>query len=149
MRGFGRIHKARHTNMIRTASEGRSDGDVESEALQLKLLRQQMYWTKIDPLFEDSEDMQSVFTKGHMKSSLDGRPSTFSDSLFGTVCFYLFVDCSCQIWLLHALLRSLNKASSPASDMDTHSGAVASETEAWWRSYCICTCIVFITTLPE
>ena len=27
-----------------------------------------------------------------MKSSLDGRPSTFSDSLFGTVCFFLFVD---------------------------------------------------------
>ena len=26
-----------------TASEGRSDGDVESEAVQLKLLRQQMY----------------------------------------------------------------------------------------------------------
>ena len=53
-----------------TASDGRS-GDVESEAVQLKLLRQQMYSTKIDPLFEDSEDMQSIFTKGHMKSSLE------------------------------------------------------------------------------
>ena len=49
---------------------------------------------KIDPLFEDSEDMQNIFTKGHMKSSLDGRPSTFSDSSFGTVCLFLFVDCS-------------------------------------------------------
>ena len=48
-------------------------------------------------LFEDSEDMQSIFTKGHMKSNLDGMPSTFSDSLFGTVCLFLFVDCSCQI----------------------------------------------------
>ena len=28
-----------------------------------------------------------------MKSSLDGRPSTFSDSSFGTVCLFLFVDC--------------------------------------------------------
>ena len=36
--------------------------------------------------------LQSIFTKGHMKSSLDGRPSTFSDSLFGTVCLFLFVD---------------------------------------------------------
>ena len=35
----------------------------------------------------------SIFTKGHMKSSLDGRPSTFSDSSFGTVCLVLFVDC--------------------------------------------------------
>ena len=49
---------------------------------------------KIDPLFEDSEDMQNIFTNGHMKSSLDGRPSTFSDSSFGTVCLFLFVDCS-------------------------------------------------------
>ena len=49
---------------------------------------------KNDPLFDDSEDMQSIFTKGHIKSSLDGRPSTFSDSLFGTVCLFLFVDCS-------------------------------------------------------
>ena len=49
---------------------------------------------KIDPLFEDFEDMQSIFTKGHMKSRLDGRPSTFSDSSFGTVCLFLFVDCS-------------------------------------------------------
>ena len=30
--------------------------------------------------YEDSEDMQSIFAKGHMKSSLDGRPSTFSYS---------------------------------------------------------------------
>ena len=65
--------------------------------LSLKLcnsncLDSRLYWTKIDPLFEDSEDMQSIFTKGHMKSSLDGRPSTFSESLFGTVCFFLFVD---------------------------------------------------------
>ena len=44
---------------------------------------------KIDPLFEDFEDMQSIFTKGHMKSRLDGRPSTFSDSLFGTVCLFV------------------------------------------------------------
>ena len=49
---------------------------------------------KIDPLFEDSEDMQSTFTKGHMKNSLDGRPSAFSDSSFGTVCLFLFVNCS-------------------------------------------------------
>ena len=49
---------------------------------------------KIDHLFEDSEDMQSIFTTGHMKSSLDGRPSAFSDSSFGTVCLFLFVDCS-------------------------------------------------------
>ena len=49
---------------------------------------------KIDPLFEDSEDMQSIFTKGGMKSSLDGRPSAFSDSSLGTVCLFLFVDCS-------------------------------------------------------
>ena len=48
----------------------------------------------IDPLFEDSEDMQSIFTKGHMKSSLDGRPSAFSDSSFGATCLFLFVDCS-------------------------------------------------------
>ena len=49
---------------------------------------------RIDPLFEDSEDMQSIFTKGHMKSRLDGRSSTFSDSSFGSVCLFLFVDCS-------------------------------------------------------
>ena len=49
---------------------------------------------KIDPLFEDSEDMQNIFTKGHMTSSLDARPFTFSDSSFGTVCLFLFVDCS-------------------------------------------------------
>ena len=56
--------------------------------MQLKLFRQQMY-SKIDPLFEDFEEMQSIFSMGHMKSSLDGRPSTFSDSSFGTVCFCL------------------------------------------------------------
>ena len=43
---------------------------------------------KIDPLSEDFEDMQSIFTKGHMKSRLDGRPSTFPDSSFGTVCLF-------------------------------------------------------------
>ena len=57
---------------------------------------------KIDPLFEDSEDMQNIFTKGHMKSSLDGRPSTFSDSSFGTVCLFLFnntsgIFCVCSL----------------------------------------------------
>ena len=63
---------------------------------------------KNDPLFEDSEDMQSIFTKGHMKSSLDGKPSTFSDSSFGTVYLFFFVDWWTaphgQIWLLHVLL---------------------------------------------
>ena len=49
---------------------------------------------KIDPLFEDFEEMQSIFSMGHMKSRLDGMPSTFSDSSFGTVCLFLFVDCS-------------------------------------------------------
>ena len=78
-------------NHCRTDSDGRSDRDVESEAVQLKLLRQH---TKIDPLFEDSEDMQTIFTKGGMKSSLDGRPSAFSDSTKGPVCLFLFVDCS-------------------------------------------------------
>ena len=29
-----------------------------------------------------------------MKSSLDGRPSAFSDSSFGATCLFLFVDCS-------------------------------------------------------
>ena len=51
-------------------------------------------YSKIDPLFEDFEEMQSIFSMGHMKSRLDGRPSTFSDSSFGTVCLFLFVDCS-------------------------------------------------------
>ena len=61
--------------------------------MQLKLLKQQMY-SRNDHLFEDSEDMQSIFTQGHVKSSLDGSPSAFSDSSFGTVCLLLFVDCS-------------------------------------------------------
>ena len=44
---------------------------------------------KIDPLFEDSEDTASFFTKGHIKSILDGRTSRFSDSsleLFACFC---------------------------------------------------------------
>ena len=89
---------------------------------------------KNDPLFEDSEDLQN---KGHMKSSLDGRLSTFSDSSFETVCLFCLLTARHEnIWLLHALLRSLNESSSPASNMDIHSDApdVPSETEAWRRS---------------
>ena len=44
---------------------------------------------KNDPLFEDSEDLQN---KGHMKSSLDGRLSTFSDSSFETVCLFCLLS---------------------------------------------------------
>ena len=75
-----------------TASDGRSDGDVESEAVQLKLLRQQMYSKKMLRSLKILKTCKvSSLTKGHMKSSLDGRPSTFSDSSFGTVCLFLYV----------------------------------------------------------
>ena len=55
---------------------------LDSRCTEQKLIRS----------LKNLKDMQSIFTKGHMKSSLDVRPSTFSDSLFGTVCFFLFVD---------------------------------------------------------
>ena len=49
---------------------------------------------KIDPLFEDFEEMQSIFLKGHMKSRLDGK-SLYSLGFFVWNCLLVFV-----CWLL-------------------------------------------------
>ena len=48
-----------------------------------------------------------------MKSSLDGRPSAFSDSSLGAVCLFLFVDCSSWPNLTAACAAQVAKARTP------------------------------------
>ena len=45
---------------------------------------------EIDPLIEDFEEMQSIFTKGHMKSRLDGK-SLYILGFFVWRCLLVFV----------------------------------------------------------